>query len=343
MIMRFTKILSTVVFIAVVSGMLGFVPDAEARKVRLRLTTLAPKDSSFHKSLLRMREEWKKATNGEVELIVFAGGVQGGETAMIDRMRIRQTHAALLTGIGLAEIEPGVAVLQKVPLLYRSYDELEHVFTEYGSVLENRLQDKGFVTLAWIDSGWVRIFSKTPIRVPADMQNVKLFTWTGDTPQTDLLKKMGFRPVPIDSTEIAPAMQTGLIDTVPLPPFYGLALQTYRAAPYMLDFNFTPIVAAIVVSADVWKRIPEAYQDEMRRIAQETAKEMTATGRKENEDAIGIMRDQWNLNVHSLNEEEQKAWESTSEKAYSIIRDSTVPGDVWDDVIGLLKKHRGEQ
>ena len=340
MIMRFSKVFHVVAFIAFVAGMFGLAPEAEARKIRLRLTTLAPKDSSFHKSLLKMREEWKKATKGQVNLIIFAGGVQGGETAMIDRMRIRQMDAALLTGIGLAEIDPGVAILQKVPLLYRSYEELEHVFKEYGPVLENRLQDKGFVALAWIDSGWVRIFSKTPIQVPEDMEKVKLFTWTGDTPQTDLLKKMGFRPVPIDSTEITPAMQTGLIDTVPLPPFYGLAMQTYRAAPHMLDFNYTPIVGAIVVSEGVWKRIPEESQIEMRRIAQETAREMTANGRKENEDAIAIMRDQWNLNVHSLNDEERKAWEATSEEAYSIIRDSTVPADVWDEVIGILREHR---
>jgi len=340
--MRISKVLQTVALVAFVAAMFGFAPDAQARKITLRLTTLAPKDSSFHKSLLKMRAEWKKATGGQVDLVVFAGGVQGGETAMIDRMRIRQTHASLLTGIGLAEIDPGVAVLQKVPLLYRDYDELEHVFSEYGSVLEERLRKKGFETLAWIDSGWVRIFSKTPIQVPQDMQGVKLFTWTGDTPQTDLLKKMGFRPVPIDSTEITPSMQTGLIDTVPLPPFYGLAMQTYRAAPYMLDFNYTPIVGGIVVSEAVWKRIPEQFQSEMRRIAQETAKEMTANGRKENEDAIAIMRDQWNLKVHTLSEEERNAWEATSEEAYSIIRDSTVPADVWDDVIGLLKTHRGE-
>lgn len=327
----------------VLAATFAVAPDADARKQRLRLTTLAPKDSSFHKSLLRMSSEWKKATNGQVDLIIFAGGVQGGETAMIDRMRVNQTQASLITGVGLAEIDEAVAGLQQIPMMFRDYDELEHVMDEMAPVLNDRIAEKGFVVVSWIDTGWVRIFSKDPLRTPEDMAKGKLFTWSGDTKQTDLLKNMGFRPVPIDSTEISSSLQTGLIDIVPMPPFYALALQSYKPAPHMLDIHYTPLVGALVFSKRSWDRIAPEHQTVMREIAQKISREMTESGRQESESAIDVMRDQWGLEVQEADDEILAAWQETAKEAYSLIRDNTVPAEVFDEVVRLLEENRSSQ
>ncbi len=315
-------------------------PEAEARRQNLRLTTLAPKDSSFDKSLKRMGQEWRKATRNQVNLIVFAGGVQGGETAMIDRMRVNQTQAALITGVGLAEIDPAVAGLQQIPMMFHTLDELAHVVETLSPMLEKRIRDKGFVVLTWIDTGWVRIFSKQLLETPADMERGKLFTWAGDTKQTDLLKRLGFRPVPIDSTDITSSLQTGLIDIVPMPPFYALASQSYKSAPHMLDIRYTPLVGAVIVSAPVWDRISPENQAAMKEIARRVGKEMTQAGREENESAIRVMREKFGLKVRESDESVIAAWEKKSEEAYSIIRDTTVPAEIFDEVVRLLAAYR---
>lgn len=318
-------------------------PDADARRQRLRLTTLAPKDSSFDKSLRRMAQEWKQATDGQVDLIVFAGGVQGGESAMIDRMRVNQTQAALISGVGLAEIDEAVAGLQQIPMMFRTYDELSFVMERLSPMLEERIQKKGFVVLSWIDTGWVRIFSKRLLETPEDMKKGKLYTWAGDTKQTDLLKNMGFRPVPIDATEVTSSLQTGLVDIVPLPPFFALASQIYKPAPHMLDINYTPLVGAIVVSEQAWNRIDVKHQEAMRESAERIGNEMTVAGREENEAAIKVMRDKWGLKVRESDEEIQKAWREASRDAYSLIRDNTVPADIFDEVVRLLEEYRSQQ
>ena len=335
---RITRILLVVALLAA-----GFfaAPEAEARKQRVRLTTLAPKDSSFHKSLLRMQQDWKKATDGHVDLMVFPGGVQGGETAMIDRMRVNQTQAALISGVGLSEIDPGVAGLQQIPMMFRDYEELAYVMGKLGPKLEERLRAKGFVVLTWIDTGWVRIFSKDLIRSPQDMKRGKLFTWTGDTRQTDLLKNMGFRPVPIDSTEIPSSLQTGLVDIVPLPPFYALALQTYKPAPHMLQIKYTPLVGALVISEQVWKEIDPAHQVAMLEIAKRAGAEMTEAGREENESAIRVLEEKWGQKVLVPDASIEAEWQSMAKEAYSLIRDNTVPADVFDEVVALLEEFRG--
>jgi|TARA_B110000467_G_scaffold165015_1_gene197671 TRAP-type C4-dicarboxylate transport system substrate-binding protein len=306
----------------------------------LRLATLAPKDTSFDKALRRMGQTWKKETNGKVELMVYAGGSQGSESELIKKMRINRLHAALLTGIGLSEIDESAAVFQKVPLLYRSLEELEYVMKEMAPVMEERIREKGFVVLSWIDSGWVRVFSKNEILTPSDMAKSKLFTWSGDPKQTDLLKKIGFRPVAIDSTEIVSSMTTGLIDTVPMPPFYALATQTYNTAPHMLNFNYAPITGAIVISEKMWLRFSEEDRKAMKAAAIETGKEMTASGREESEASIRVMRDTWGLKVSELDDASRDQWQTVAKEAYDYIRGNTVPAEVWDKMVQTLEEYR---
>lgn len=308
----------------------------------LRLATLAPKDTSFDKTLRKMGQDWKTDTNGKASLIVYAGGSQGSESELIKKMRINRLHAALLTGIGLSEIDESVAIFQKVPLLYRNFDELEHVMAKMAPVLEERILDKGFVVLCWIDSGWVHIFSKNPISTPEDMRNSKLFTWAGDPKQTDLLKKMGFRPIAIDSTEIVSSLTTGLVDTVPMPPFYALASQTYSTAPYMLDFNYAPITGAIVITKAMWNRFSAEEQAAMKAAAIEAGKEMTSSGRQESEESIRVMIENWNLKSQELDDDLRKKWQAVSTEAYGHIRDNTVPGEIWDRVTQILTDYRAE-
>ncbi len=335
--MRLPNQLKRSLFVAVILAIFASLAGVAAP---LRLATLAPKDTSFDKTLRKMGQEWKDATRGKASLIVYAGGSQGSESELIKKMRINRLHAALLTGIGLSEIDESVAIFQKVPLLYRNFGELEHVMNKMAPVLEQRILDKGFVVLCWIDSGWVRIFSKSPISSQEDMRQSKLFTWAGDPKQTDLLKKMGFRPIAIDSTEIVSSLTTGLVDTVPMPPFYALASQTYSSAPYMLDFNYAPITGAIVITSKMWDRFSEEERAAMKAAAIEAGKEMTASGRKESEESIRVMVENWNLKSQKLDAELKAQWQAVSTEAYGHIRDNTVPGEIWDQVTRILADHR---
>ncbi len=54
-------------------------PDGVHAFQRIRLTTLAPRGHSFHRSLQRMGEAWRDASGGSIELIIYPGGIQGGE------------------------------------------------------------------------------------------------------------------------------------------------------------------------------------------------------------------------------------------------------------------------
>ena len=58
------------------------------------MASLAPEGTVYHGMLIEMGQQWKKATNGEVILRVYPGGIIGDERDMIRKIRLGQFHAA---------------------------------------------------------------------------------------------------------------------------------------------------------------------------------------------------------------------------------------------------------
>ncbi len=311
-----------------------------AAKQLIKLTTVAPRGSSYHRSLQRLGESWRSTSGGSIELRIYAGGTQGGEAAMVERMLIQQAQAGLLTATGLALIEPAVAGLQNMPMMFRSLDEVDYVGRKLQPVLEKRMLDKGFVVLAWIDTGWVRFFSRTPVVRFDDLKQLKLFTWAGDTKTIDVMTHAGLEPIPLETADILTGLQTRLIDAVPLPPFYALALQVYRHAPHMLDLNWAPLVGALVVTRRAWERIPEPLRPQLREAAATAGAEIKAAGRNEGVQSILTMREKWGLTVHEVTPAVEAEWRAAVEAAYPKIRGRIVPADIFDEVRSLLREYR---
>ena len=92
-----------------------------------RIGTLAPKNSLYHRQLLEVGEAWRAAQGGSAKYVVYPDGSQGGETELARRMRIGQLQGALLSVVGLHEIEPSISALQAMPLLFKSWEEVDYV------------------------------------------------------------------------------------------------------------------------------------------------------------------------------------------------------------------------
>ena len=136
--------------------------NAQAAEKQLRIGTLATKNSLYHRQLMEVGEAWRNAQGAGSKYLVYTDGSQGGEADMVRRMRIGQLQGGLLSVAGLREIEPGIAALQNMPLMFRSWEEVDYVREKMRPAMEQRFLEKGFVVLAWGDAGWVRFFSKKP-------------------------------------------------------------------------------------------------------------------------------------------------------------------------------------
>lgn len=309
-----------------------------AQEQQLRIGTLAPKNSLYHRQLMTLGEAWRTAQGGG-KYLVYPDGSQGGETDMVRRMRIGQLQGGLLSVVGLREIEPSIAALQAMPLMFRSWEEVDYVREKMRPAMEKKFLDQGFVVLAWGDAGWVRFFSKKPARHPDDYKAMKFFAWGGEAEQQEIMKRLGYTPVPLETADILPAIQTGMIDAVPSTPYFALATQIYTSAPNMLDLNWAPIVGALIVTKKSWDAMSPATQQAVREAGAKAGAEIRAQARREVDAAVAAMQKR-GLAVNAPDAAQLQAWEALAGRLHLQIRGTLVPAATFDEVVGHLKNYR---
>jgi TRAP-type C4-dicarboxylate transport system substrate-binding protein len=315
---------------------------AQANPQQLRIGSLVPKNSLYHRQLLDVAESWRTAQGAGAKFLVYPDGSQGGEAEMVRRMRIGQLQGALLSVVGLREIEPSIAALQSLPLLFRNWEELDYVREKMRPAMEKKFLDKGFVVLAWGDAGWVRFFSKEAALRPDDYKRMKFFAWGSEPDQQNIMKSLGYTPVPLETTDILPAIQTGMINVVPSTPYFALATQVYNTAPHMLDINWAPIVGALVVTRKAWDGMSPDVQTAVRAASDKAGAQIRTKARQEVEEAVEAMKKR-GLTVNKPNPAQMKEWNDLAEKLYPRIRGTMVPAETFDDVMAHLKTYRAGQ
>ena len=315
---------------------------AHAADKSLRMGTLAPKNSLYHRQLVEIGEAWRATQGAGAKFVVYADGSQGGEAEMARRMRVGQLNGALLSVVGLREIEPSISALQSMPLLFKTWEEVDYVREKMRPAMEKKFLDKGFVVLAWGDAGWVRFFSKDPAFKPEDYQRMKFFAWGGEAEQQEIMKSMGYTPVPLETSDILPSIQTGMINVVPSTPYFAMASQIYMTAPNMLEINWAPIVGALVVTKKSWDELSAESQAAVRSAADKAGAQIRTKARQEVDEAVDAMKKR-GLTVNKPNADQMRAWQELADKLYSKIRGTLVPSDTFDEVMRHLKTYRASK
>jgi TRAP-type C4-dicarboxylate transport system substrate-binding protein len=302
------------------------------------LGTVAPEGSLWHEVLLEMGQAWAATTGGEVRLHIYAGGTLGGEVDMLKKMRIGQLHAVAMSGVGLSHVEPGVGALQ-LPLMFDSYEELDHVRDGLAPRLEASLRQKGFLVLNWGDAGWVHFFTKTPAATPDDIRRLKLFISAGDAEALDLYKAAGMRPVPLAETDILTALQTGMIEAFDVPPLLALINQWFGLANHMLDLRWAPLIGATLIDRKVWERVPERWRGPMLASAHKAGERLRGDIRRMGDEAVVAMQKR-GLEVIRVDDATRALWRREVEAVYPKLRGPIVPADLFDEVRRLRDEYR---
>jgi hypothetical protein len=153
------------------------------------------------------------------------------------------------------------------------------------------------------------------------------------------MKSLGYTPVPLEPTDILPAIQTGMINVVPSTPYFALASQIYNTAPNMLEINWAPIVGALVITKKSFDDMSPEVQKVLRASSDSAGSVIRTQARKEVEEAVDAMKKR-GLQVNKPNAEQLKEWRALSESLYPRIRGKMVPAETFDEVFAHLKAYR---
>ena len=303
-------------------------PAAFAQTITIKLATLAPEGTTWYNGLRQMGDSWSEISGGKVKLKIYAGGVAGNEGTQVRKMRIGQLHAAGLSNLGLLDIDPGPQVIN-TPMLIRSYDELDCVMAAITPTLEQRLLDKGFKVLSWSDAGWTHYFNSQPVLYPADAAKYKVWAWEGDPAAVIGFRKAGLNPVVVQSVEVIPSLQSGLIDGFFTTPLASLSMQWFALAPHMLSVPWAPLTGATVITTDAWAAIPAEYHEPFLQAAREVGASLKAEIRRQDNAAIKVMQ-KYGLTVVQADDAVTQQWTEVATSLFPYFREEIVPAEVFD-------------
>ncbi len=331
--MRRLSVLAPALMAAILLATLAIDTAAPQRRRanKLKLGTVAPKNSVYHEALLRLREQWREISGGTVDLAIYPGGVAGDEITMLRKMRAGQMQAAMISGSGMSFLDEGISALQ-VPMMFRSIDEFDFVRSKMAPTLRARLAEKGYSVLGWGDAGRAYFFSVKEFRTPEDVRRMKLYTSKGDEEMLKLYGEFGFHAVPLDLTELQANLETGLVEVFAVPPLLAAGYQWFGSAPNMLDLPFVPIVGALLISSEVWNRIPADLRVDLQKAAVSAASEIETAVRAQEKTAI-IEMQKHGLNVLEADEDLVSLWSREMEATYPRLRGRYAPAELMDEVL----------
>ncbi|MEE8499576.1 MAG: TRAP transporter substrate-binding protein DctP [Kiloniellales bacterium] len=325
-------------FLLAVSLLAGAAQSTAA--LTIKLATLAPVGSPWHEIVRDMAEEWREASGGRVVVRIYAGGVAGDEANVVRKMRVGQLHAALLSGEGLSQVAPQIHALQ-MPMMYRSYDELDYVRDRVAPEIEAIMEAKGFKLLNWGDAGWAHLFARRPVVSPADLKPMRFFVSARDTAFIEAWKGEGYHPVPLAATDIHAALQSGLIEALITPPIAALSFQWFGLAKHMSDLKLAPLVGGLVISTRTWRAIPDDVKPRLLEAASDAGARLKAI-RNLDDDVIETMK-KHGLVVHHVPPEVAADWERSIRATYPTLIGRLVPADMVAEVERLTSEYRASQ
>lgn len=318
-----------------------------AAPLNVKLATLAPPNTSWHKALLDLGNSWNKDTEGRVTLTVIAGGHQD-EATMLTKMRpgFETLQGTFITAAGLSELDEAFNVFS-MPFFFESDAEQQAVLRKLTPIYQQRLQAKGFQLLGWGSGGWVQLFSKKPLRTLADVKAAKLFTSKGSDKWVQWYVSNGFHPVALLPANIPEQLKlsTGLIDTAPNPPYLALTLQIFRDAKYMLDVRIAPLVGALIMSNSAWNKISPEDRVKVMAAAQALEKRVSAEAPQQDAASVKAMVASGGLQVITLDPKAAAEFRSAANQLNTTMRGSMVPADVYDAAVherDAFRKSKGK-
>lgn len=333
--------LTTTLVAAVIAfvSMAAVAADANAEKPEkhvLKIASLAPKGSTWAKSFDKTNRDIQKATNGEVSLKIYAGGVMGDEGAMVRKMRTGQLDGGAVTSVGMGDIETKILVLQ-LPLMFKNYGELDYVRDKMSPTFKKLLADKGFILLHWGDVGFNYVFSNTPVSTVGDIKKTKMWVWDADPISKSVMEVAGVNGTLLGVPDVLPSLQTGVIDAYANSPYGAVALQWHTKATHVTNLKLAMTIGGLIISKKSWEKIPEKHRKVILEIAQKNGKKLLKDIRRDNKKAIKTIKGE---GIKMVQPKDIKDWLALSKQTRKNLQGKLFPKSLVNEMMGHLKAYR---
>jgi TRAP-type transport system periplasmic protein len=249
------------------------------------------------------------AKDPKIKLDYFNRGETGAEDQQMFDIRRGRAHVGGPSLQGLSVIIPELTIAM-APYLFDSEAEVDFVYDTYlMEVCRPLFRAKGLHLMQWVEVGWTNLYANKAVVLPADAAGQKLRGAPNRAAQA-FLRAIGADSVPLGSTELIPALQTGLITG-------GLGATVFHyfsTRDYASDFTLTKHsydTGGIIFNND-WYEAATPAQRRTLDTAWMSSNEARASVRKLTQFALDDMRKRA-ITIHELTPEQRAQWVKATE------------------------------
>lgn len=214
-----------------------------------------------------LAEELDKRTNGQVKTDV----VSLPELGLTGFELVRVTRAGLVdvSDVILSYVAGDVPAIEGVDLpgLFPDMDASVKAHIGFMPAVKKNEDKLGGVVLGGYLWPGQYIFSRKPIRSPADLKGLKVRVY--GTAQTEFARALGMEAVSIAFAETYTALERGTVDAAITGTYPGFALKFYEVSKYLVDINHGPVGGVFVVSKRTWDRLSPELRATLTKLGQE--------------------------------------------------------------------------
>jgi TRAP-type C4-dicarboxylate transport system substrate-binding protein len=271
--------------------MLIVILTGQAQAMRFKIATLSPEGSVWMEKMREGAEELARKTDNRVTIKYYPGGVMGDDKAVLRKIRIGQLHGGAVVGGSLSNFYPDDQIYS-LPLMFRSFEEVDYVRKHLDQTISEGLEKGGFVTFGIAEGGFAYVMSTVPIRTVEDMRRQKVWIPDNDPMILEAVKAFDITPFPLSIADVRAGLQTGLINTVTTPPIGAVALQWHTQINYLMYEPFLYIYGVLAVDRKAFIKLLPHDQRMFREVMGHVFRELDALNRKDNVKALEALRNQ---------------------------------------------------
>jgi len=313
---------------------------ADAQQTLIKFATLAPEGSTWTNIMRQYDKAVREQSGGRLGFKIYAGGVAGDEKDVVRKIKLGQYNAAGFTGVGMNEIAKKVRVMD-APFLFKNHDEVDFVINKFDHEFQQALEEGGFVLLGWAEVGFVYIYSDRPVASAEDLKNTKVWMWEGDPIAEAAFKAIGVSPIPLSITDVSTSLQTGMVNTVYVPPALLVALQWFTRVKYMLSEPLANSQGAVLISKKTFDGLPKDLQEILVTNGRKYFRDLTLASRSENEKAIATLKEK-GITVVPPAKGTEAEFEAAGRKARQLLTGTLFTKEFLGEVESTLATYRKE-
>lgn len=302
------------------------------RAVTLKIATLSPEGSFWMQKMRDGASQVLEKTDHNVEFKFYPGGVMGDDQVVLKKIRLGQLQGGAVVSGSLAGVYPDNQVYN-LPVVFKTYEEVDYVRRTMDPVIKKGFEDKGFVIIGIAEGGFAYVMSQAPVRTVSDLIKQKMWIPDNDSTSLETVRAFGVSPIPLSIADVRAGLQTGLINTVTTSPIGAIALQWHTQIKYLTETPLLYIYAMLAVDRDAFNKLTPGQQEIVRDVMGRAFNEIDKQNRIDNVKALEALQKQ-GVEFINIPEDVRAEWQT---KASAVAKRLIESGKLSNEIVSQLE------